>query len=69
MKRMPVDDFNNHAVAIRADGRVMNPTFILRVKKPSDMVGKFDVFDVIGEVPGAQLYRPADVAVCPLAAG
>ena len=69
MKRMPVDDFNNHAVVIRADGRVMNPTFILRVKKPSDMAGQFDVFDVLGEVPGAQLYRPADVAACPLAAG
>ncbi len=40
----------------------MNPTFILRVKKPSDMAGQFDVFDVLGEVPGAQLYRPADAA-------
>jgi branched-chain amino acid transport system substrate-binding protein len=69
MKHMPVDDFNNHAVVVRADGRVMNPTFILRVKKPSNMAGEFDVFDVFGEVPGAQLYRPADVAVCPLAAG
>jgi branched-chain amino acid transport system substrate-binding protein len=68
MKATPVEDFNNHAVTIRADGRVMNPTLILRVKKPSDVKARFDVFEVLGEVSGAQLYRPADAALCPLVA-
>ena len=67
MKAMPVDDFNNRGVRIRADGRAMNPTLILRVKAPGAVRHGTDVFEILGEVPGDQLYRTPEMGGCSLA--
>lgn len=67
MKAMPVDDFNNHGVTIRADGRVLNHTYILRARPSSG--DPMDVMEVIGTIPGDQLYRPLAGNGCTFAGG
>ncbi|SJZ69583.1 branched-chain amino acid transport system substrate-binding protein [Enhydrobacter aerosaccus] len=67
MKEMPVEDFNNHGVAIRADGRVMNPSLILRAHPPKD--DPLDVMEVLATVPGDKLYRPIAGNGCTMAGG
>ena len=65
MKSMPVEDFNNSGVVIRADGRVLNPTYILRARPSAG--DPQDVMEVIGRIPGDQLYRPIAGNGCTMA--
>lgn len=67
MKAMPVEDFNNRKVVIRADGRVSNPTYILRARPSSG--DPMDVMEVLGTIPGDQLYRPLAGGGCTFAGG
>jgi branched-chain amino acid transport system substrate-binding protein len=68
MRKTPVDDFNNKNVAIRPDGRVMHPMYVLRAKAPSASKGAFDVQDILATVPPEQAFRAADQAGCKLPA-
>lgn len=67
MKGMPVEDFNNHGVTIRADGRVMNPTLILRARPSSG--DPLDVMEILATEPGDRLYRPIAGNGCKMAGG
>jgi hypothetical protein len=67
MKAMPVEDFNNHGVVIRADGRVLNPTYILRARPPAG--DPQDVMEVLGSLPGDALYRRIAGNGCTMAGG
>jgi branched-chain amino acid transport system substrate-binding protein len=68
MRRTPVDDFNNNNVAIRPDGRVMHPMYVLRAKAPSASKGPFDVQEILATVPPEQAFRAAGQTGCKLPA-
>lgn len=68
MRKTPVADFNNKNVAIRLDGRVMHPMYVLRVKLPSASRGPFDVQEILATVPPEQAFRAAEEAGCKLPA-
>lgn len=68
MRNALVDDFNNKGVAIRPDGRVMHPMYVLRVKEPSASRGSFDVQEILATVPPVDAFRSVEQAGCKLPA-
>jgi len=65
MKSTPVNDFNNHEIKIREDGRVMHRMYVFRVKTPAASKYSFDYYEVIGDLPGEEVFRPMSEGECP----
>ena len=65
MHATPVDDFALHGVPIRADGQVMRPMYIMKVKQPGEPKGVDDLLTVVKAVPGEEVWRPAAESACP----
>ena len=68
MKEMPVNDFYNKNVQIRADGRVMHKTFLMKVKSPAESKYRGDFYKVLAENSGEDSYKPLSESQCPLVA-
>jgi branched-chain amino acid transport system substrate-binding protein len=51
--------------AIRADGQVMRPIYLVRVK-PESTRGRGDIFDLVSTIPPADGWRSAADSACPL---
>jgi branched-chain amino acid transport system substrate-binding protein len=68
MHRMPVDDLLVQNAAIRADGQVMRPIYLVRVK-PESARGRGDIFDLVSTIPPGDAWRPASESACPLLRG
>jgi branched-chain amino acid transport system substrate-binding protein len=66
MHATPINDFMTHNGFIRADGRVIRDMYILQVKTPAESHGEWDLEKVVGTIPGAEAFQPANPAVCPL---
>jgi len=66
MRALPIDDFMTREGRLRADGRVIRDMFLLRVKKPQDSKGEWDLLEVVETVPGDQAFRPAGQTGCKL---
>ena len=64
MRETPVNDFNNTDVRIRDDGRVMNPMYVLRVKRPDQVTEEFDVQEILGVVAPETAFRSRDASGC-----
>ncbi|MDE1949923.1 MAG: ABC transporter substrate-binding protein [Burkholderiales bacterium] len=64
MKAMPINDMTGKNVSIREDGQAMRPMIEVRVKQPAQMKGKFDYYDVLGEIPPEQVFRPMSEGGC-----
>ena len=68
MREMPVNDFYNKNVEIRADGRVMHKTYLMKVKSPSESQYRGDYYRVVAEMSGEQSFKPLADSQCPLIA-
>jgi len=66
MKEMPVNDFYNKNVKIRADGRVMHKTFLMKVKSPTDSKYRGDFYQQLAEMSGEESFKPLAESECPL---
>lgn len=66
MRELPVNDAMMKDVQIRADGRVMRDVYVFRVKSPLESRGRWDYYEVIGQIPGHDAFRPAAETDCPL---
>jgi len=66
MKAMPTDDPLYGKGTIREDGRKIHPLYLLQVKAPEDAKGDWDVFKVVGTIPGDKAFRPLAEGGCPL---
>ncbi|WP_342129225.1 ABC transporter substrate-binding protein [Hydrogenophaga sp. OTU3427] len=64
MKATPVNDFMSKNVAIREDGQVMRPTYIVQVKSPAESKNKNDLYAIKGEIPADQAFRPLSEGGC-----
>lgn len=69
MKELPVNDFYNKNVAIRADGRVMHKTYLMKVKSPSESKYRGDFYKLLAEMSGEQSFKPLSESECPLVTG
>lgn len=66
MREMPVTDFYNKNVEIRADGRVMHKTYLMKVKSPKDSKYRGDFYQTLAEISGEDSFRPLAESECPL---
>jgi len=66
MREIPVNDFYNKNVAIRADGRVMHKTYLMRVKSPSESKYRGDYYQMLAQMSGEESFRPLAESECPL---
>ena len=66
MKAMPTDDDAFGKGLIREDGRVIHPSFLWEVKKPSESKGPWDYYKAIAETPADEAFRPLADSKCPL---
>ena len=51
---------------IRADGRVLHKTYLMKVKSPSESKYRGDFYQVLAEMSGEQSFRPLSESECPL---
>ena len=66
MRELPVQDFMIGNAPILANGQVMRPMLALRVKTPAESTGPTDTYEVLGEIPAAEAWRPVSESQCPL---
>lgn len=65
MKELPVNDFYNKNVKLRADGRVMHKTYLMRVKGPQQSKYRGDFYEQLAEMSGEESFRPMAEGGCP----
>jgi branched-chain amino acid transport system substrate-binding protein len=68
MRELPVNDFYNKNVEVRADGRVMHKMYLMQVKSPAESKHKFDYYKPIKDIAPADAFRPLEEGGCPLIA-
>jgi branched-chain amino acid transport system substrate-binding protein len=66
MKETPINDFMTKNGVIRADGRVLRPLRMLRVKSPEKSTGEWDIYEVTGEIPQDKAFAPPNPEACAL---
>lgn len=66
MKRMPTDDDCFGKGSIRADGRVLHPTYLFQVKSAAESKAPWDLYNVLGMVGPGQAFRPLGEGGCKL---
>jgi branched-chain amino acid transport system substrate-binding protein len=66
LKAMPTDDDCFGQGVIRVDGRKVHPSYLWRVKKPSESKGPWDYLAPISYSPAEQAFRPLNAGGCPL---
>lgn len=64
MKATRVNDFQMKNVAIREDGQVMRPGYVVQIKAPADSRSPYDYYKVGSEIAAAQLWRPLAEGQC-----
>ena len=68
MKSIPTDDDCFGPGSIRADGRVLHPSYLWEVKSPAESKGPWDYYKLLNTTPADQAFRPLDKGGCSLAA-
>ncbi|HTZ37400.1 MAG TPA: ABC transporter substrate-binding protein, partial [Stellaceae bacterium] len=66
MRAAPIDDFFVHDGQIRADGVMVHPMHLYRVKMPAESHGAWDDYRLIATIPGDQAFQPLSQSRCPL---
>ncbi|MBN8873386.1 MAG: ABC transporter substrate-binding protein [Rhodospirillales bacterium] len=64
MRAMPVNDLLIKDATIRADGQVMRPTYLMKVK-PETAPERADIFAYVSTLSAEQSWRPAAESACP----
>lgn len=66
MKNTPINDFEMKNVSIRADGQVMRPLYVARIKAPAESKYAYDYYDITGTIAPEDAWRPASESACDL---
>ncbi len=69
MRAMPVEDFYAPGARLRADGRLMHPMYLMRVKAPSESRGPWDYYAPRATIPAETAFRSLAEGGCPLVRG
>jgi branched-chain amino acid transport system substrate-binding protein len=67
MRELPINDFMTKDGSIRRDGRTIRDMYLMRVKKPAESKGEWDLLDVVRHIEGKDAFRPLDESGCNLA--
>lgn len=65
MKAMPVNDFYNDNVLVRADGRVMHKWYLWQVKSPAEAKHPHDYCKNLAVIRPEDAWRPLNAGGCP----
>jgi branched-chain amino acid transport system substrate-binding protein len=65
MREMPVHDFFAEDGHVREDGRMVHDMYVMRVKKPSESKGEWDLYEPVATIPGERAFRPMSEGGCP----
>jgi branched-chain amino acid transport system substrate-binding protein len=65
MKALPINDFMTKNGQVREDGRVIRDLYLMRVKKPSESKGEWDLLQPIQTISGKEAFRPLAEGGCP----
>ena len=66
LKAMPTDDDCFGPGRIRQDGRKLHPSYLFKVKKPSESKGPWDYYNVLATTPTEDAFRPMKDGGCSL---
>jgi len=66
MRKNPVKDFYMDNARLREDGRLLRKVYLARMKTPAASKGPWDYYEITGEIPGEQAFRPLSEHACPL---
>jgi branched-chain amino acid transport system substrate-binding protein len=66
LKALPTDDDCFGKGVIRIDGRKLHPSYLWKIKKPSDSKGPWDYYAPISSLPADQAFRDLNAGGCPL---
>jgi branched-chain amino acid transport system substrate-binding protein len=66
MKDMPINDFEMKNITIRADGQVMRPLYVARIKAPAESKYAYDYYEITGTIAPEDAWRPAQESACGL---
>ena len=69
MKTMQIEDPILGRCSVRADGRNTHEMLLMRVKKPSESKGPFDLASIVSVVPGDKAFRPMAGGGCAMVSG
>jgi branched-chain amino acid transport system substrate-binding protein len=50
---------------VREDGRMVHDMYLMRIKKPEESEGKWDVYEYLSTVKGNDAFRPLSEGGCP----
>jgi branched-chain amino acid transport system substrate-binding protein len=64
MRSQPITSGFYTNAAIRPNGRVVYDLALMRVKKPSESKGKYDLAEVVGKVPADKVFKPLAGTEC-----
>lgn len=64
MRELPVNDFVMKDVSIRADGQVMRPLYLARIKTAAESKGEYDYYEILSIVDPAQAWRSVEESSC-----
>ena len=65
MRELPVNDFWTANAAVRADGRVMRPSHLFKVKSPEESKEPWDYYKLVSTLPAQDAARPLSMSECP----
>jgi branched-chain amino acid transport system substrate-binding protein len=65
VKAMPINDFYSHDVVLRADGRAVRDFYLFKVKAPDQSKQRWDNYEILNKIPGAEAF-PVARSECPL---
>ena len=66
MKSIPTEDNLFGKGEIQPNGRTIHTAYLFEVKKPSESKGPWDLYKLVGSVPGDQAFTPLDKSACAL---
>jgi branched-chain amino acid transport system substrate-binding protein len=66
MKKSPIDDPLFGHVVVRADGRATHAMYVFKVKSPQQSKSRYDVYDMVENIPAEAAFRPLDQGGCSL---
>jgi branched-chain amino acid transport system substrate-binding protein len=66
MKEIPADDPLFGKGVVEPNGRVTHNAYLFEVKKPSESKSPWDLYKLVGTVPGDQAFTPLAQSSCAL---
>ena len=69
LRSHPINDFMTKNGHIGPDGSLIRDMHLFEVKKPSESSGEWDLYKLIGAIPGDVAYRRPGGNACPLVKG